>query len=113
MITNRKTVVMKQSGNRYVALCLEVGVVGIGDTETEALRDLDEAAVMLISYLREEGREYELADRKVDPDRLRDFLWEEAEEEEEEIETDVNLMEVFTLVKKEAKVASGFTFAVK
>lgn len=111
MLTNKKTVVMKKSGNRYVALCLEVGVVGIGDTETEALRDLDEAAVMLISYLREEGREYELADRKVDPDRLRDFLWEEAEEEE--IETDVNLMEVFTLVKKEAKVASGFTSAVK
>lgn len=65
-----------------MALCLGVGVVGIGDTETEALHDLDEAAVMLISYLREEGREYELADRKVDPDRLRDFLWEEAEEEE-------------------------------
>jgi len=78
------TVVVKKSGDQFVALCLELGVVGIGNDENDAIEDLRGAIDTLVTYLRAEGCEHELLQRTVTIDRLRDFLLEEFEEEEEE-----------------------------
>ena len=44
------TAVLKKSGSQYVALCLELGVVGQGPTRSKALRGLREAIDSYLQY---------------------------------------------------------------
>lgn len=100
------TVVVKKSGDQFVALCLELGVVGIGSDENDAIKDLRGAIDTLVTYLCDEGREHELLQRTVTIDRLRDFLLEEYEEEEEANDAvPYGSMEVIIIGRKEKTVA--------
>ncbi|MEW6104387.1 MAG: hypothetical protein AB1630_11340 [bacterium] len=70
------TIVLKRSEGQYVALCLELMVVGCGDTKEEAMATIKDA---ICSYLdaTEEGME---ATRPVPLEILHDFLKDEEEE---------------------------------
>lgn len=49
------TAVLKKSGNQFVALCLELGVVGCGQTRSEAMRCLESAIESYQEYATEVG----------------------------------------------------------
>jgi len=49
------TAIFKKSGKQFVALCLELGVVGSGNTRPQALKSLQEAIASYLDYAAETG----------------------------------------------------------
>lgn len=49
------TAVLKKSGNQFVALCLELGVVGCGDTRPKAMHSLRAAIDSYLDYAADAG----------------------------------------------------------
>ncbi|MCI0695833.1 type II toxin-antitoxin system HicB family antitoxin [candidate division KSB1 bacterium] len=49
------TAVLKKSGKQFVALCLELGVVGSGNTRPKAMQSLRDAIVSYLDYAAEAG----------------------------------------------------------
>jgi len=49
------TAVLKRSDRQFVALCLELGVVGSGNTRPQALKSLQEAIDSYLDYAVETG----------------------------------------------------------
>ncbi len=47
------TAILKKSGNQFVALCLELGVVGCGHTRPQALNSLRAAMNSYLDYAKE------------------------------------------------------------
>ncbi|MDZ7367435.1 MAG: type II toxin-antitoxin system HicB family antitoxin [candidate division KSB1 bacterium] len=45
----------KKSGNQFVALCLELGVVGSGNTRPKAMQSLRDAIASYLDYAAETG----------------------------------------------------------
>lgn len=52
---NHYTAVLKRSGKQFVALCLELGVVGCGDTRLKAMRSLRAAIDSYLDYAMDVG----------------------------------------------------------
>lgn len=52
---NRYTAILKKSGKQFVALCLELGVVGIGTTRPQALQSLQAAIDSYLDYAEDVG----------------------------------------------------------
>ena len=52
------TVVLRKSGNYWVALCLENGLVGQGDTKENAIEKLKEAIDSFCDVCKEESEVY-------------------------------------------------------
>ncbi|MBM4166258.1 MAG: type II toxin-antitoxin system HicB family antitoxin [Ignavibacteria bacterium] len=50
----QSSAVLKKSGNQYLALCLELGVIGSGNTPTTAKKTLREAIESYLEYAQEE-----------------------------------------------------------
>jgi len=65
------TAVLKKSGKQFVALCLELGVVGSGDTRSQAIQNLRAAIDSYIDYAAEVGLP---ETRPVAIQQLSDFL---------------------------------------
>ena len=63
--------VLKKSGNQYLALCLELGVVGGGNTPAMAKKILRDAIETYLDYAKEEGLSNE---RPVSLKELHEFL---------------------------------------
>ena len=53
--TEHHTAILKKSGKQFVALCLELGVVGIGSTRPQALQSLQAAIDSYLNYAEEVG----------------------------------------------------------
>ncbi|NUO83648.1 hypothetical protein HUU05_26535, partial [candidate division KSB1 bacterium] len=53
--TERYTAILKKSGKQFVALCLELGVVGSGGTRPQALQSLQAAIDSYLEYASETG----------------------------------------------------------
>jgi predicted RNase H-like HicB family nuclease len=49
------TAVLKKSGNQFVALCLELGVVGCGATRPKAMKSLRDAIDSYLDYAKDAG----------------------------------------------------------
>lgn len=49
------TAVLRKSGKQFVALCLELGIVGCGTTRPQALRSLQAALDSYLEYAGETG----------------------------------------------------------
>jgi len=49
------TAVLKKSGKQFVALCLELGVVGCGDTRSKAMHSLRAAIDSYLDYAADVG----------------------------------------------------------
>jgi predicted RNase H-like HicB family nuclease len=49
------TAILKKSGKQFVALCLELGVVGSGDTRPKAIQSLRDAIASYLDYAAEAG----------------------------------------------------------
>jgi predicted RNase H-like HicB family nuclease len=49
------TAVLKKSGKQFVALCLELGVVGCGNTRAKAMQSLRAAVESYLDYAAEAG----------------------------------------------------------
>ncbi len=64
--------ILKKSGNQYLALCLELGVVGSGSTPTTAKKCLQEAIESFLDYARDEGLPDE---RPISIKELHEFLY--------------------------------------
>lgn len=65
------TAIMKKSGDQYVVLCLEFGVVGSGYTRREAQKSLEDAIQSYLEYVKDEGLSLE---RPVSIKELHEFL---------------------------------------
>jgi predicted RNase H-like HicB family nuclease len=64
------TIILKKSGNRYVSLCLELTVVGCGDTRGEAIASVKDAIESYIDSIGDEAP----TDRPISLQLLHDFL---------------------------------------
>jgi predicted RNase H-like HicB family nuclease len=64
--------ILKKSGTQYLALCLELGVVGSGNTPTSAKKCLQDAIESYLEYAREEGLPDE---RPISIKELHEFLY--------------------------------------
>lgn len=49
------TAILKKSGKQFVALCLELGVVGCGNTRPQAIQSLRAAVESYLEYAAETG----------------------------------------------------------
>ena len=49
------TAILKKSGKQFVALCLELGVVGCGNTRSQAMQSLRDAIDSYLEYATEVG----------------------------------------------------------
>ncbi len=68
----RFTAVVKKSGDQIVALCLELGVVGIGHTRPKAIQSLRSAIESYLEY----AAEVDLPDtRPIAINQLHEFLF--------------------------------------
>ncbi len=68
----RYTAILKKSGKQFVALCLELGIVGSGGTRSQALQSLQAAIDSYLEYASELG----LPDvRPVAINELHEFLF--------------------------------------
>jgi predicted RNase H-like HicB family nuclease len=64
--------ILKKSGKQYLALCLEVGVVGSGSTPAVAKKTLLDAIESYVEYAKEEGLAEE---RPLSIKELHEFLY--------------------------------------
>ncbi len=64
------TIVLKKSGRQYVSLCLELCVVGCGETQEEALKSVQYAIASYLDTIEEDMP----VSRPVPLDLLHDFL---------------------------------------
>ncbi len=64
--------VIKKSGRQYVALCIELGVVGIGSSNATAKKSLLNAIESYLDYTKDEGIEQE---RPISIKELHEFLY--------------------------------------
>lgn len=69
---SRHTAILKKSGKQFVALCLELGVVGIGRTRPCALQSMQDAIASYQDYAAETGLP---RTRSVAVRELREFLF--------------------------------------
>ena len=80
---NNYTAVLKKSGKQFVALCLEIGVVGSGTTRPKAIKSLRDAIDSYLDYAAEVGlpgsrpvaisqlHEFLFFDKQAKPDKVR------------------------------------------
>jgi predicted RNase H-like HicB family nuclease len=64
------TIVLKKSGRQYVSLCLELCVVGCGETQEEALKSVQQAIASYLDAIEEDMPVF----RPVSLDLLHEFL---------------------------------------
>jgi predicted RNase H-like HicB family nuclease len=64
--------ILKKSGKQYLALCLELGVVGSGATSLSAKKSLQDAIESYLDYAKEENLSDE---RPVSVKELHEFLF--------------------------------------
>lgn len=83
------TIVVKESGDQYVTLCLELSVAGCGDTQQEALEN---TRLAIESYLEAMKTDALSPSRPVPLDVLHEFLTGESEEREQTVPTEYSLM---------------------
>jgi len=69
---NKYSAIIKRSGTQFLALCLELGVIGSGFTPNEAKRALLDAIESYLDYVKEEGLPEE---RSVAIKELHEFLY--------------------------------------
>lgn len=74
MIQPPYTVIIRQDDGHYVALCLEFNIASQGETREEARRNVDDAMVEYLAYMKDIGAEDQIA--PVPFDVLREFLLE-------------------------------------
>jgi predicted RNase H-like HicB family nuclease len=55
---NFYTLILRKSGNYWIALCIENGIVGQGDSKEDAIRKLKEAVVSVEDALKTESDVY-------------------------------------------------------
>lgn len=67
------TDVVKQEGDQYAALCLELDVASCGETREEAMAALRDAVETYLEYMRDKSRKDEIL-RPVPIEALREFL---------------------------------------
>jgi len=79
------TGIVKQEGDQYAALCLELDVASCGETREEAMAALRHAVETYLEYMQDTGREDEIL-RPVPIEALREFLTEAYEESGEPAE---------------------------
>jgi predicted RNase H-like HicB family nuclease len=70
----RYTIIVRQDGPHYVALCLELNVASQGDSPEEARENISDAINEFLAYLEEVGAIDEV--QPVTFDLLREFLLE-------------------------------------
>ena len=75
------TCIVKQEGNQYASLCLELDVASCGKTRSQAVESLKDAIETYIQYMIEENREREIF-RPVSIEALHEFLTEGTQLEE-------------------------------
>ena len=85
---NKFSAVLKKSGDQYVALCLELGVVGSGSTTGEAKKVLIDAIESYLDYAKEESLN---EDRPVSVKELHEFLFYEEIPDPSQLEGNVSL----------------------
>ena len=71
------TIVLRRSGDYWVALCLENGIVGQGDTKDDAIKKLKEAAE---SFKEEIEKEIDVYSAPLSVKELHEFLTVESKE---------------------------------
>ncbi|MFA5054954.1 MAG: type II toxin-antitoxin system HicB family antitoxin [Dehalococcoidia bacterium] len=64
------TIILKKSGDQYVSLCLELTVVGCGDTRGEAIASVKDAIESYVDCMGDEAP----IDRPISLQLLHDFL---------------------------------------
>ncbi len=79
---NFYTVVLRQSYSYWVALCLENGIVGQGNTQEDAINKLKEAIESFESVYESESNIYK---SPISIDELHEFLFVEEKEQDSEI----------------------------
>lgn len=65
------TAIIKKSKDQYVALCLELGIVGSGYTSEEAKKSLEDAIESYVDYAKDTGLPLE---RPISIKELHEFL---------------------------------------
>ncbi|MEA5504006.1 type II toxin-antitoxin system HicB family antitoxin [Halotia wernerae UHCC 0503] len=79
---NFYTVVLRQSSSYWVALCLENGIVGQGNTQEDAISKLKEAIESFEVVYKSENNIYNFP---ISIDELHEFLFVEEQERDSEI----------------------------
>lgn len=79
---NFYTVVLRQSSGYWLALCLENGIVGQGDTQEDAINKLKEAIESFEIVYESESDIYK---SPISIDELHEFLFVEEKEQDSEI----------------------------
>jgi len=74
MVKQPYTIIVRQDNGQFVALCLELNVASQGESQAEARRNIDEAIVEYLDYMRETGSESDI--EPVPFEVLREFLLE-------------------------------------
>jgi len=80
--------ILKRSESQYLALCLELGVIGSGFSPNEAKRALFDAIESYLDYVKEEGTPEE---RPVSIKELHEFLYYDELFEDQEEESSISL----------------------
>ena len=74
MVEHPYTVILRQDEGHFVALCLELNIASQGDSVDEARRNINDAIVEYLDYMRESGAENEI--EPVPFEVLKEFLLE-------------------------------------
>ena len=80
--------ILKRSGTQYLALCLELGVIGSGFSPNEAKKTLLNAIESYLDYVKEEGLPEE---RPVSIKELHEFLYYDELFKNQEEESSISL----------------------